>query len=733
VSDVEIRFRGDNRSAVGASRDLRGELGRLDSSGRSVGSRLGSAFGSLARRAVIGIGAASAAFVGMAIFKGGQRAVAIDDAEKKLEGLGYTTEQVAQIMDTALKAVLGTPYSLAQALTVASTAMAAGVRPGQELSKYLALVADTATIAGISLEDAGSILNKATANVKIHADVLNQLADRGLPVFSWLQKEYRVTGDELSSMVRRGEVDADTLLKVIRDNIGGAAQKAGESIRGSFSNLITAVARLGDALVGPVFGSLPGFFNAIRGQLDRLALAIQPIGEALGETFERLQAAKGWKARVDIVFTGVRGAVGNLIDAIQEALFGGTQFKAIKLPTGRLIEIERTETQGLVNKLGDALARVDWSRAARGIASALATALRTTARLGDSLATVIFDAIGRIPWVDVGKTVGPGLAAALATAFVTLLDPGFWIDNWQLMLVAAVSALGLIFTPVKIGWVVARPLLSGFKFAFLVLFKWIPQGIAAVARELFAGLAGPGGRAAARGAQRIVERIISYVRTIPARVGRYIEITAFAIANAARGWVGAGARAVARLISAIVDRLNPLGGRVGAKIAGVAGAIIRAGVSLYHAAAEVGRLIVSGIIAGLGSLFSAVANKITSSVRGAINWAKGNLGSTAEEYAATQLGGPLARGVAAGFEAEGRRLADSFSAALRGSVRRVRVPSVGALGGAGVAPVAGGGVVVNVSVGPVYGSMTQRDAERLAVGLAPAIRRELRASIVSHT
>jgi tape measure domain-containing protein len=268
----------------GFDRGMRRSEGLLHGFGRRAG-------GHFARFLKAGVGAAvgvGVAFAGMAIYKGGQRAVAIDDANRKLSGLGYNAKQVAAITDQALKSVLGTPYSLAQALNVASTAMAAGVKPGQQLSKYLGTVGDAASVAGTSLDDMGAILNKATANVKVHADVLNQLADRGLPVFSWLQKEYKVSGEALTKMVKQGKVDADTLLKVIRDHLGGAALKAGEGLRGSFSNLMTAVARLGDAFVGPIFGSLPGFFTFLRDKIDDITPAVRRFGEGFAQAIKAI-------------------------------------------------------------------------------------------------------------------------------------------------------------------------------------------------------------------------------------------------------------------------------------------------------------------------------------------------------------------------------------------------------------------------------------------------------------
>ncbi|MFF2123791.1 tape measure protein, partial [Kitasatospora sp. NPDC058184] len=116
---------------------------------------------------------------------------------------------------------------------------------------YLTLTGDAATIAGSSLEEMGSIFNKVQTSGKAYTDNLNQLADRGIPIFQWLQDEYGVTAEELSKMVKEGKVDAETFNKVIQENIGGAALESGKTLRGSFANMKAALGRAGAAVIEP--------------------------------------------------------------------------------------------------------------------------------------------------------------------------------------------------------------------------------------------------------------------------------------------------------------------------------------------------------------------------------------------------------------------------------------------------------------------------------------------------
>lgn len=275
--------------------------------GASRGSSVGKFFGGVAKTGLKatgllagGVTAIGGAIATVAAKKGLDRLLDIDDAQKKLKGLGKTQADIASIMDSALASVKGTAFGLGDAATIASGAVAAGVKPGKDLTKYLKLTADAASIAGTSLGDMGSIINKTTTSGKVYTDNLNQLADRGIPIFQWLQKEYGVSADELSTMVRKGKVDSATFRKVIEQNIGGAALSSGESVRGSAANMGAALGRLGAMfLKGPV-SAAPGVFQSLTGATDRAGAALQPYADKITAWIvPALQSFSAWVDRID--------------------------------------------------------------------------------------------------------------------------------------------------------------------------------------------------------------------------------------------------------------------------------------------------------------------------------------------------------------------------------------------------------------------------------------------------
>lgn len=193
-----------------------------------------------------------ALFTAKVLKPGLTRLLNIEDAEKKLQGLGHTTQTVKEIMNSALTAVEGTFYALDEAATTAATAVAANIRPGKELTRYLTLVADAAGIAQVSMGDMGSVFNKVAATGKVYNDVLLQLSDQGIPIYQYLSKEMGKSVTQVKKLASEGKIDLETFLSAVEKNIGGSAKIMGDTTRGDLANLNTALARLGATVLKDV-------------------------------------------------------------------------------------------------------------------------------------------------------------------------------------------------------------------------------------------------------------------------------------------------------------------------------------------------------------------------------------------------------------------------------------------------------------------------------------------------
>lgn len=278
--------------------------------GEAIGRPIGKGIGLGIKFGIAGAATAAAGAVGLlaqTMGKGFTRLKNIDNAKFKLQALGHSAADVKTIMDSATKSVKGTAFGLDAAANTAATAVAAGVNPGDDLALYLTTVADAAAIAGASMEDMGSIFNKVQTNGKAMTDDLQMLADRGLPIFTWLQKQYGVTGEALQKMVSDGKVSAADFQRAIAENIGGSAQKMGQSFEGAMQNLEAAQARAGANLLAAIFGGEGA--SALDGPVE----AIEKITAKVDELGQWVNANRG---EIHNFFVGMYDAAKSVADAL---------------------------------------------------------------------------------------------------------------------------------------------------------------------------------------------------------------------------------------------------------------------------------------------------------------------------------------------------------------------------------------------------------------------------------
>jgi len=237
--------------------------------------------------------AAGTALAGMTLAKGWSRMTQIDDARAKLIALGNSTKDVAAIQENALASVQNTAYNLDEAMTTAASAVAAGVAPGEKLTKYLTSVADAASIAGIGMGEMGTILNKATTQGKASNEILQQLSERGLPVYQWLGEACGKTAEEMFDMASSGEVSSEMLMNAIQKNIGGAAVTMGSStISGAIENFGAAISRVGANFLGSsddansFAGQLKDIFNELTVKMGPVEEKAAALGRTVGGVFK---------------------------------------------------------------------------------------------------------------------------------------------------------------------------------------------------------------------------------------------------------------------------------------------------------------------------------------------------------------------------------------------------------------------------------------------------------------
>lgn len=287
--------------------------------GEALGDQVGGGMTSRMRSVLLGTGAVvlGAAFAGLGatLVAGFNRLEGIDNARAKLQGLDYDAQQVDAVMTDALASVKGTAFGLDSAATVAASAVAAGIEPGDALQRTLSLVADTATIAGGSMEELGSIFNKVAASNRLSMAEVNQLSDRGIPVLSALADQLGVTQGEVANLVSQGAVDFATFQAAMEGALGGAAAASGTTFSGALANVEASISRIGAGLLGGVFPSLAPLFQSLTTALGPLEESATAVGDQIGAALTpAIQGLSDWLATVD--FTAFTNGITTFIGAL---------------------------------------------------------------------------------------------------------------------------------------------------------------------------------------------------------------------------------------------------------------------------------------------------------------------------------------------------------------------------------------------------------------------------------
>lgn len=289
-----------------------------------IGNKLSSVGNSLTSHITKPAAIAATALAGVTLGKGWSRMSEIDNAKVKLEAIGNSAEDVKEIMNNATASVKGTAYGLNEAATTAASAVAAGIRPGQELQGYLSSVADAAAVAGIDMQSMGSIFNKVATQGKANNEVLQQMAESGIPIYQYLADELGVTADQVFDMASRGEIDLAAFQKSVETHIGGAAQTIGsKTITGAISNIGASISRIGANFLGSAddAGSFAGQVLPLLNDFKTYLGGIEDKAKEWGATFGQVFGAvvdycRTGKTSLSGLSDSAAGIVGNLLPVI---------------------------------------------------------------------------------------------------------------------------------------------------------------------------------------------------------------------------------------------------------------------------------------------------------------------------------------------------------------------------------------------------------------------------------
>lgn len=198
--------------------------------------------------------AAATAVSGLVGALGFKRLVGMDEARAKLKGLGIEGKQLEIVMENAKNAVTGTTFTMADGVNVAAGALAAGVKEGAELERYIKLVGDAAIGANVPIMEMAQIFNRIQGQGKITRTELDMIEYR-LPGFSQALMKHVGAGSQEAffEMVRAGKVSTEDVLDTMEGFAGGMAAAYAETWSGLKDNILANIGIIGEALLEGLF------------------------------------------------------------------------------------------------------------------------------------------------------------------------------------------------------------------------------------------------------------------------------------------------------------------------------------------------------------------------------------------------------------------------------------------------------------------------------------------------
>lgn len=392
--------------------------------------------------------------IGTALTAGFSRLNAIDTASAKLRGLGNDAKSVDAIMANATASVKGTSFGLGEAATVAASAVAAGIKPGEQLETMLKGVANVAAATGGTMEETGSVFNKVAATGKAYTDNINQLSDRGLPIWQALADKLGVTTDEVREMASKGKIDFQTFSDAAASAAGTVATEMGTTVPGAFANLKASIGRIGANLLDGVFGKLGPLIQAATkalGPMEDMAKGLgSAIGDVLGPAIDRVT---GWLTKLGEGAGGITGKLSGMSGVIAPvaAAFGALGLGGVG-PLLTKIPILGEAFGGLANSLGLIGGPVGVAVAALG--GLIATTPRLKSAFGAQLSALFQNLKNTL------SGMGPAFETFKKTLSLAFKDVGPSLIG---SLESVINSVGAIFQQL-IGVIpqIVEPLLTGF-------------------------------------------------------------------------------------------------------------------------------------------------------------------------------------------------------------------------------------------------------------------------------
>jgi tape measure domain-containing protein len=241
---------GDLVVRIGAdTRDLNKQLGRVQRNMRSMTSNLTSLGQSMTKAITLPLAGLGA----MAV----KSAADLEQLETSFVSLTGGVEEAAAMMEQLNEFTAKTPFQIENVANAARQLIASGTQIG-DVNDQLQFLGDIAATSGVTIEEIAAIFAKVNAKGKVELENLNQLAERGIPIFKALADATGLPADKLGA----GAVSVDQFNEVLKSFAteggfaAGAMERLSQTAAGKFStaldNLKIAGAEIGNLVLPAV-------------------------------------------------------------------------------------------------------------------------------------------------------------------------------------------------------------------------------------------------------------------------------------------------------------------------------------------------------------------------------------------------------------------------------------------------------------------------------------------------
>lgn len=226
---------------------------------------------------------------------GKRRAMNIENAHFQLQALLKDEELVQKIMNQANESVSGTAYAYDEAAKAASMFAASGVQAGEQMQQSLNALVGVAAMTNSEYEGIAQIFTTVAGNGRLMGDQLLQLSSRGLNAAATLKDYFNgvnsgsiqatdsmkaliaeisggvaVTEGDIREMVSDSLISFDIFSAAMNDAFGESAKRANETFNGAFSNMKSALGRIGAEFYSPLIAQNSNVVLLLNALKDRI-------------------------------------------------------------------------------------------------------------------------------------------------------------------------------------------------------------------------------------------------------------------------------------------------------------------------------------------------------------------------------------------------------------------------------------------------------------------------------